>query len=159
MNPLHSKDIEMSDPPKLSTIKREQSQDFQSEFIARRKAVHDLEAIVNKLYEQAQHVHAKALDELAEEESSFYSSFRRTLINLKHAFLNNIPAPNLILLKDVQPILFMILAIFAYGTVLGLFQYFFVSGIQTGVRMCRNTIIKILRIHTFTCTHFDIRSS
>ena len=62
MNPLHSKDIEMSDPPKLSTIKREQSQDFQSEFIARRKAVHDLEAIVNKLYEQAQHVHAKALE-------------------------------------------------------------------------------------------------
>ena len=148
MNPLHSNDLEMSNPPRQTTIERAQSQDFQIEFIAKRKAVHDTEAIVEKLYEQAKQIHVKDLEELEAKENTWFGNFRRWLINLKHAFLNNIPAPNVIVLKDVQPVLFMTLAIFAYGTILGFFLYFFVSGVVTDIRVCTNAIIERSKIHT-----------
>ena len=151
MNPLHSNDIEMSsDPPRQTTIEPTQSQDFQAEFIAKKKAVDETEAIVEKLYEQAKQIHAKDLEELEAKENTWIGNLRRWIINLKHAFFNNIPAPSIILLKDVQPALFMILAILAYGVILGLFIYFFYSGIVTGMRVC---IKQLSHIQKYTYVH------
>ena len=145
MNPLHGNDVEMSSPPQRATLELTQSQDFQSNYLALKKNVEDTELFVEKLYEEAKKIHAKELEELEEKENTLFGAFRRTLINLKHAFLNNIPAPSILVLKQVQPVLFMILAILAYGTILAFFIYFFVNGIVTGRRVCICVMIEIFK--------------
>ena len=83
MNPLHSNDIEMSsDTPRQTTIEPTQSQDFQVEFIAKKKAVDETEAIVEKLYEQAKQIHAKDLEELEAKENTWIGNLRRWIIML-----------------------------------------------------------------------------